>query len=104
MKGLRIVSIRLNFHEDEVNATASVTVEWSHSTASAASVLKLCGGLDLLPSAMLESGGVDRKALRTLRTFRFENREDALGVYDRFEEVLRSQNRDEMKVVYGAPG
>lgn len=94
MKGLRIVNIRLNFFEDEFNSGAQVTVEWSHSTASAASVLKLCGGIDLSPSAMLELSGVDRKSLKTVRTFRFESRDDALDAYDKFEEVLRSQDKD----------
>lgn len=101
MSGLKIVSIRLNFFEDAYHASAQVVVEWSHSVASAASVLKMCGGLDLPLTAMLESFGADhnKAPLKTVRTFRFESREDALDVYDKFEEVLRGQKKEEVKVL-----
>ena len=91
-----IVNIRLSFFEDENHTNSQVTVEWTHDATSAAHVLKLCGGVDLPPIAMLESYGPDSRApLKTVRQFRFESREDALEVYDKFESQLREQKQKE---------
>src|SRR5258707_1070870 len=101
MRGFYIVNIRLSFFEDDNRSNSQVTVEWAHDAASAAHVLKLCGDVDLPPIAMLESYGLDsqRAPLKTVRQFRFESREDALEVYDKFETELREQKHSKEKVV-----
>lgn len=91
MRGLRIFSIKLNFYEDDHHSSAHVAIEWAHDMQSAAQVLKMCGGVEMAPAALLGNDSTDQRALRTVRTFKFENRDDALDAYDKFEEVLRAE-------------
>src|SRR4051812_27632934 len=97
MRGLRIFSIKLNFYEDDHHSSAQVAIEWTHDMTSAAQVLKMCGGVEVQPAAMLGDHSEDYRALRTVRTFRFENRDDALDAYDKFEELLRDQQQTRKK-------
>lgn len=96
IQGMRIVELRLNVYEDEFgHAGSQVTVQWSHSAPNAAKVLGMCGGGELAPSSMLGADSFEQRAMKTVRTFRFEDLDDAIEVYERFRENLRAQEKRE---------
>jgi hypothetical protein len=94
MRGLKIYCIKLNFYEDENHSSSQVVVEWIHNITSASDVLKMCGGIELPSTAMLGNHPSEQRALKTTRSFRFENREDALLAYDKFEEQMHNQRKE----------
>jgi len=95
MRGFKIASIRLAFYEDEENShSASVTIDWVHDQASASTILKMVNGPDLPPLSFWGHNSSETKALKTVRTFRFENRDDALEAYIMFEHAFRKQKQE----------